>query len=72
MMANENNKPYFLLVFQKNDPMPSIVSADVIEAMYPCADKKMIDITTTEGDCMGFDNVESFKMVPAEEINYNM
>lgn len=41
-MANENNKPYFLLVFQENDPMPSIVSADVIAAMYPCADKKWL------------------------------
>lgn len=71
-MANENSKPYFLLVFQENDPMPFIVSADVIAAMYPCADKKMIDITTTEGDCMGFEKVESFKMVPAEEINFNM
>lgn len=71
-MANENSKSYFLLVFQKNDPMPSIVSADVIAAMYPCADKKMLDITTTDGDYMGFENVESFKMVPAEEINFNM
>lgn len=72
MMANENNKPYFLLIFHKNDPVPSIVSVDVIAVMYPYADKKMIDITTTEGDCMGFENVESFKMVPAEEINFNM
>ena len=71
-MANENNKPYFLLVFQKNDPMPFIVSADVIAAMYPCAEKKMVDITTTDGDRIGFENVESFKIVPAEEINYNM
>lgn len=71
-MTNENNKPYFLLVFQKNDPMPSIVSADVIGAMYPCAEKKMVDITTTDGDCMSFENVELFKMVPAEEINFNM
>ena len=71
-MANENNKPYFLLVFQENDPMPSIVSADVIAAMYPCADKKMVDIITVNGDNMGFENVESFKMVSAEEINYNM
>lgn len=71
-MANENNKPYFLLIFHKNDPMPSIVSADVIAEMYPCAEKKRIDITTTEGDCMVFDNVESFKMVPVEEINFNM
>lgn len=71
-MTNENNKPYFLLVFQKNDPVPSIVSADVIAAMYPCAEKKLIDITTTDGDCMGFENVELFKMVPVEEINFNM
>lgn len=71
-MTNENNKPYFLLVFQKNDPMPFIVSADVIEAMYPYAEKKMVDITTTDGDCMSFENVELFKMVPAEEINFNM
>lgn len=71
-MANENNKPYFLLVFQENDPMPSIVSADVIAEMYPYADKKMLDITTTDGDNVGFENVESFKMVPAEEINFNM
>lgn len=71
-MANENSKPYFLLVFQKNDPVPSIVSADVITAMYSCAEKKLVDITTTDGDCMGFENVESFKMVPAEEINFNM
>ena len=66
------NKQYFLLVFEKGDPMPSIVSADVIAAMYPCADKKMLDITTTDSDNMGFENIESFKMVPAEEINFNM
>lgn len=71
-MTNENNKPYFLLVFQENDPMPSIVSADVIAEMYPYADKKMLDITTTDGDNIGFESVESFKMVPAEEINFNM
>ena len=41
-MANENSKPYFLLVFQENDPMPSIVSADVIAAMYPDAEKKWL------------------------------
>lgn len=71
-MANENNKPYFILVFQENDLMPSIVSADVIAEMYPCAEKKMLDIITTNGDSMGFEKVESFKMVPAEEINFNM
>ena len=72
MMANGNKEPYFLLVFQENDPMPSIVSADVIAEMYPYADKKMLDITTTDGDNMGFENVEAFKMIPAEEINFNM
>ena len=39
-MANENNKSYFLLVFEKGNTMPTIVSADVIAEMYPCADKK--------------------------------
>ena len=71
-MANENNKSYFLLVFEKGNTMPTIVSADVIAEMYPYADKKMLDITTTDGDDMDFENVESFKMVPAEEINFNM
>lgn len=32
----------------------------------------MLDITTTDGDNIGFESVESFKMVPAEEINFNM
>lgn len=70
-MANENSKPYFLLVFEKGNTMPTIVSADVIAEMYPCADKKMV-VTTTDGDCMSFENVESFKIVPVEEINFNM
>lgn len=70
-MANENSKPYFLLVFQENDPMPSIVSADVIAKMYPYAEK-MLDIITTDDDSMGFEKVESFKIVTAEEINFNM
>lgn len=71
-MANENSKPYFLLVFEKGDTMPTIISADVIAEMYPCADKKIVDITTTDGDIICFENVKSFKMVPAEEINFNM
>lgn len=71
-MANENNKSYFLLVFEKGNTMPTIVSADVIAEMYPCADKKIVDITTTNGDIICFENVKSFKMVPAEEINFNM
>lgn len=71
-MANENNKPYFLLVFEKGYTIPTIISADVIANMFSCADKKMVDITTTGGDIIGFENVELFKMVPAEEINFNM
>ena len=71
-MANENNKSYFLLVFEKDNTVPTIVSADVIANMFSCADKKIVDIATTDGDIIGFENVESFKMVPAEEINFNM
>lgn len=71
-MANGNNKPYFLLVFEKGYTIPTIISADVIANMFSCADKKMVDITTTGGDIIGFENVESFKIVPAEEINFNM
>lgn len=71
-MANENNKPYFLLVFEKGYTVPTIISADVIANVFSCADKKIVDITTTDGDIIGLENVESFKMVPAEEINFNM
>ena len=71
-MANENNKPYFLLVFEKGNTIPTIISADVIANVFSCADKKIVDITTTDGDIIGLENVESFKMVPAEEINFNM
>lgn len=71
-MANENNKPYFLLVFTKNDTMPSVISADIIAMINPDTDTKIMDITTTEGDNIGFESVESFKMVPAEKINFNM
>ena len=66
------NKSYLLLVFVKGNSMPTIISADVIANMFSCADKKMVDITTKDGDIIGFENVESFKMVPAEEINFNM
>lgn len=71
-MANENNKSYFLLVFEKGNTVPTIVSADVIANIFSCTDEKIVDITTTDGDLLGFKNVESFKMVPAEEINFNM
>lgn len=32
----------------------------------------MLDIITTDDDSMGFEKVESFKIVTAEEINFNM
>lgn len=64
------NKQYFLLIFQKDDLMPSIISADIIAEIY--ADNKAMDIVTTNDASCHFDDVESFKMVPVEEINFNM
>ena len=66
------NKPYFLLVFEKGDTMPTIISAETISEIYPDADGKTMDIITVNGDDINFQNVESFKIVPAEEINFNM
>lgn len=71
-MANENNKPYFLLVFEKDNTMPTIIPAETISEIYPDADEKTMDIVTVTGNDINFQNVESFKMVPAEEINFNM
>lgn len=71
-MANGNSKPYFLLVFEKGDTMPTIISAETISEIYPDTDNKIMDIITVNGDDINFQNVESFKMVPAEEINFNM
>ena len=71
-MANENNKPYFLLVFEKGDTMPTIISAETISEIYPDADNKTMDIITVTGNDINFQNVESFKIIPAEEINFNM
>ena len=71
-MANGNNKPYFLLVFEKGGTMPTIISAETISEIYPDADDKTMDIITVTDNDINFQNVESFKMVPAEEINFNM
>ena len=71
-MENGNNKPYFLLVFEKGDTIPTIMPAETISEIYPDADNKTMDIITLNGDDMDCENVESFKMVPAEEINFNM
>ena len=66
------NKPYFLLVFEKGDTMPTILSAETISEIYPDADDKTMDIITVTDNDINFQNVESFKIVPAEEINFNM
>ena len=71
-MANKNNKPYFLLVFERGDTMPTIMSAETISEIYPDADNKTMDIITVTDNDINFQNVESFKIVPAEEINFNM
>ena len=71
-MANGNNKPYFLLVFEKGDTMPTIISAEIISEICPDADDKTMDIITVTDNDINFQNVESFKIVPAEEINFNM
>ena len=71
-MANGSNKPYFLLVFEKGDTMPTIISAEIISEIYPDADDKTMDIITVTDNDINFQNVESFKMVPAEEINFKM
>ena len=66
------NKPYFLLVFEKGDTMPTIISAETISEIYPDADDKTMDIITVTDNDINIQNVESFKIVPAEEINFNM
>ena len=71
-MANGNNKPYFLLVFEKGNTMPTIISAETISEIYTDADDKTMDIVTITDNDINFQNVESFKIVPAEEINFNM
>ena len=71
-MANGNNKPYFLLVFEKDNTIPTIIPAETISEIYPDADEKTMDIVTVTDNDINFQNVESFKMVPAEEINFNM
>ena len=59
-------------MFEKGDTMPTIISAETISEIYPDADGKTMDIITVTGNDINFQNVESFEMVPAEEINFNM
>lgn len=71
-MTNENNKPYFLLVFEKGNTIPTIIPAETISEIYPNTDDKTMDIITVTGNDINVENVGSFKMVPVEEINFNM
>lgn len=71
-MANENNQPYFLLVFEYEDSMPTIISADVISEMYPDREKQKLDIIDKKGDCICFENVRIFRIVTANHIDYKM
>lgn len=66
------NKQYFLLVFEKGDTIPTIIPAETISEIYPNTDDKTVDIITVTGNDINVENVESFKMVSAEEINFNM
>ena len=59
-------------MFEKGDTMPTIISAETISEIYPDADDKTMDIITVTDNDINFQNVESFKMVPAEKINFNM
>ena len=56
-MANGNNKPYFLLVFEKGNTIPTIISAETISEIYPDADDKTMDIITVTDNDINFQNV---------------
>lgn len=71
-MANENKEPYFLLVFEHGDSMPTIISADAISEMYPDKRHQKLEVITKNDNGINFENVSSFKMVPAEDIDFNM
>lgn len=71
-MANENNKPYFLLVFEKGDNMPTIISADIISEIYPDGKSQKLDVVDKNGNSICFENVRIFRMVTANRIDYKM
>lgn len=71
-MANENNQPYFLLVFEYGDNLPTIISAEAISEMYHDGKNRKLDVIDKNGNSISFENVKIFKMVPAEHINYKM
>ncbi len=71
-MANENNQPYFLLVFEKGDNLPTIISADVISKIYPNERRQKLIIKIKNSGDIILENVTHFKMAPAEELDFNM
>lgn len=71
-MTNGNNQPYFLLVFEYGDSMPTIISADEISELYPDKRHQKLEIITKNGNDFEFENVTNFKIVPAEKIDFNM
>lgn len=71
-MANENNQPYFLLVFECGDSMPTIISADVISEIYPDGKNRKLDIIDKNGNSICFGNVRIFRIVTANHIDYKM
>lgn len=71
-MANESNQPYFLLVFEKGDNMPTIISADIISEIYSDGKSQKLDVVDKNGNSISFGNVKLFKIVPAEHIYYKM
>lgn len=71
-MANESNQPYFLLVFEKGDSMPTIISADIISEMYPDSKKQKLDIIDKNDNIISFENVRIFRIVTANRIDYKM
>lgn len=71
-MANENNQPYFLLVFEYGDNLPTIISADAISEIYPDGKNRKLDIIDKNGNIISFENVRIFRIVTANHIDYKM
>ena len=56
----------------ENNKSNSLNSQSTKQTENTNTDDKTVDIITLTGNDINFENVESFKMVPAEEINFNM
>ena len=71
-MTNKDNKPYFLLVFQRGIRLPIIISVAEILEIHPNNKQRIIKIRTKSDDYICYDDVSRFKIVPAEYIEYNV